>query len=177
MKKTAFICIATLCMATACKKSNSGSGSNYHMTATIDGTAETFNVSPLAVNLTNSGETLISIEGLSSSSSSAQSLALGWNNNVPNATLGVGTYSDTATSYSTIGTYDVSSTETYICGSDLASTASSIGSTINHLKIVITSVDSTHIAGTFSGDFYLGEDLNGTIKTVTNGSFDVPWKK
>lgn len=57
------------------------------------------------------------------------------------------------------------------------SAANSNASIANHLKLVITSVDSILITGTFSGDFYLSGDITGTIKTITNGDFDVPWKK
>ena len=177
MKKTALICIALLCIITSCKKSNS-SGSNYHVTATIGGTAQTFNVSPLATIISNSGYELIAIEGFSSSSSSTQSLALSWNNNVLNQSFGAATYSDTASNYGIIATYVPAFSQSYVGGSGIEATAIGTGVTIaNHLKIVITAVDSTHVKGTFSGDTYYQGDISGNVKTITNGDFDVPWKK
>ena len=176
MKKTSFICIAVLCIFASCKKSNSSSG--YHVTATIDGTTQSFNVSPVAVALNDSGYQQITIVGLSSTSSIAGSLGVTWSNNVTTQGFGVATYTDTATSYAITGDYIPNMTSSYVSGSGMVMTAANSNVSIaNHLKLVITAVDSTHIKGTFSGDFYFSGDITGAIKTVTNGDFDVPWKK
>ena len=176
MKNTILSCAALLCILASCKKSSSGS--NYHVTATVDGTSQTFNVSPLAIQIQNGGLTMITIEGFSTNTSTTSTMALSWNNNVTTQKFGPATYADTAQNYSTMGVYAVSVGQSFVSGSGIEMLAAGTGTTIaNHLKLVITSVDSTHIKGTFSGDFYQNSDISGAIKKVTNGDFDVPWKK
>lgn len=148
------------------------------MTATIAGTAQTFNVSPLAISVSNGGLTMVSIEGFSSNSSTTESLAIAWTSTTPGLTFGTGTYYDTVTSYATIGTFVPSVSQSYVSGSGVTGIAAGSGVTVtNHLKIIITAVDSTSVKGTFSGDFYYMGDITGAVKTITNGDFDVPWKK
>ncbi|HEV2483229.1 MAG TPA: hypothetical protein VGS79_26370 [Puia sp.] len=176
MNKFFILCGALLCLFISCKKSNSSS--NYHVTATIGDSTLTFNTSPQAFVINLAGQTDITIEGFASSSLT-RSLALGWTNDyIPNSSFGVGTYSDTSINYGIVGTYIPGGTQEYVSGSGIYLLAESSGATIaNHLKIVITAVDSTHVQGTFSGDFYYGSTITGAIKTITNGDFDVPWKK
>ncbi len=85
------------------------------------------------------------------------------------------TYVDTAFGWDVEGAYAESQSSIYIAGSVLASDALNLGVTVaNHLKITFTSIDSTAVKGTFSGDFYLnGEDPSrGPDRPITNGSFD-----
>ena len=179
LKKTLLFSALLVCAFVSCKKNNSASsGGNYHFTATIDGKAQTFNVSPLAVRVTNSGVSLIGIEGFTSASSTTQVLAVSWTNNPPNsAAFTVGTYSDTASKYAIGGNYNPSTTEAYVSGSGIESGATTNIPFANRLKIVITAVDSTTVRGTFSGVFYLNGDLTQAKKTITDGDFYVPWKK
>lgn len=165
----------------SCKKNNSASSSsNYHFTATIDGAAQTFNVSPLAVRVVNGPASEIAIEGFAgTSTSTSQVLAISWaNTGLAPASFTTGNYSDTASNYAVTGTYNPSLSVSYVSGSGVTGLASGSGVTIvNHLKFTITSLDSTAVKGTFSGDFYYNGDISGAKKTITNGDFFVPWKK
>jgi hypothetical protein len=179
VKKILLFSALFVCVFVSCKKNNSSSGGSYHFTATIDGQAQTFNVSPLAVKVTNSGASLIAIEGFSAASSTTQILSVSWGNTSPNsANFTTGAYSDTATAYYIGGNYNPSTTVAYVSGSGVtAAVGSSLPSGVQRLKITITSVDSTAVKGTFSGDFFFNGDVTQGKKTITNGDFYVPWKK
>ena len=87
--------------------------------------------------------------------------------------FGVGNWTDTSQKYAITGVYSPANGHDYAAG-----TVAVAGATItNHLKLTITSVDSTAVKGSFSGDFYLNGDLSGTKSTITNGDFYVAWKK
>lgn len=175
MKKTALLIAVSLGLLASCKKSNSGSSSSYHFTATIDGTAQTFNTSPLATRLTAYGITQVAIEGFNgSSSSNIQTLTVGWQSSTPGTNFGVGTWTDSSQKYSVVGVYAPVTLQDYASGNAVTAGTNYAG---NHLKITITSIDSTAVKGTFSGDFFLQGSLSGTKKTVTNGDFYVAWKK
>jgi len=179
LKKTALLIAASLGLLMSCKKNSNSSGS-YHFTATIDGKAQTFNVSPLATRLSYMGVTEIAIEGFNgTTSTNTQVLSIGWTAEPPSTTVfGTGNWSDTSQNYSTVGTYVVSTNEQYVSGSGVTGAATSTGTKgINDLKITITSIDSTAVKGTFSGDFYLMGDITAKKTTITNGDFYVAWKK
>jgi hypothetical protein len=179
VKKTALLIAVSFGLLVSCKK-NSGSSSSYHFTATIDGKAQTFNVSPLATRVSAFGLTEIAIDGFNGTgSSNIQVLSIGWTAEPPStAKFGTGNWSDTSQNYATIGTYVVSTNEQYVTGSGVTGAATVSGTKgINDLKITITSLDSTAVKGTFSGDFYFMGDISGTKKTITNGDFYVAWKK
>jgi hypothetical protein len=179
VKKVPFLIAVSLGLLLSCKK-NSGSSNSYHFTATIDGKAQTFNVTPLATRISAYGATEIAIEGFNGTgASNVQALSIGWTATPPSTTkFGTGAWSDTSQNYSTIGTYVVSTSEQYVSGSGVTGVATLSGTKgINDLKIVITSMDSTAVKGTFSGDFYLMGDITGTKRTITNGDFYVAWKK
>ena len=180
VKKILLFSTLFVCVFASCKKNNSGSSSNYHFTATIDGKAETFNVSPFIFKVTNSGISQIAIEGFTATTaSSGEVLAISWaNTGLGAASFTTGTYSDTASNYSITGVYNPSVSQSFVGGYQSTGYGSSIGVTgLNHLKLVITSLDSTAVKGTFSGDFYYNADLSGAKKSITNGDFFVPWKK
>lgn len=174
MKKTALLIAVSFGLFVSCKK-NSSSSSSYHFTATIDGTAQTFNTTPLATRLTVYGITQIGIDGFSgSSSSNIQSLSIGWQSSTPGAKFGVGTWTDSSQNYAVVGVYAPVTLQDYASGNAVTAGTNYKG---NHLTITITSMDSTAVKGTFSGDFFLQGNLSGTKKTITNGDFYVAWKK
>ncbi len=184
VKKIILFSALFVCVFASCKKNNSGSSSsNYHFTATIDGKAQTFNVSPFIFRVTNSGVSIITIEGFTgTTAANGQVLALSWTNSggsgVGANNFTTGTYSDTAGKYSLMGVYNPTLNESFVGGTQSTGYASNIGVTgLNHLKLVITSLDSAAVKGTFSGDFYFNADLSGAKKSITNGDFFVPWKK
>ena len=178
LKKVIPFFVLAVCLL-ACKKNNSNSSGNYHFTATIDGKAQTFNVSPMAVRITNGGYSIISIEGFTAASSTTQILALSWDN-VPavSSTFTTGNYSDTASTYGLSANYNPTTNESYIAGGEvIAYPTGTLPTGVNHLKITISSLDSTAVKGTFSGDFFYNADPTAAKKTITNGDFYVPWKK
>ncbi|WP_431214007.1 hypothetical protein ACQ86N_03740 [Puia sp. P3] len=169
MKKLSFFCVLSLCVFAACKKSG-GSSSDYHFTATIDGQSQSFNTSPLAVKVSNAGVSMIAFEGFAGNQSNPQVMAVSWNSFYAGQNLVVGTYGDTSSKYAIGGNYNPSISVTYVSGSSIMT-----GGT--HMKLTISSIDSTAVRGSFSGDFYLNGDPSSPKKTVTNGDFYVPWKK
>jgi len=171
-KKFSFFCALFLCVFTSCKK-NGGSSSGYHLTATIDGQSQSFNVNPFVFKVTNGGASIISIEGYAGNQSNQQIMAISWTSYSPSVILIPGNYSDTSSAYSLEGVYNPSISVSYVGGNGLTANMSNS----NHLKMTITSIDSTAVKGTFSGDFYLNGDASSPKKSITSGDFYVPWKK
>jgi hypothetical protein len=170
LKKFSFFCVLSLCVFVSCKKSGGSSSSDYHFTATVDGQSQSFNLSPLAVKVTNSGVSMIAFEGFAGNQSNQQVIAMSWTSLYAGQNLTVGNYSDTASKYALGGNYNPSITVSYVAGSGIMT-----GGT--NLKMTITSIDSTAVKGTFSGNFYLNGDPSSPKKSITNGDFYVPWKK
>ena len=163
--------IAVIAIAASCKKSSSSPG--YHLTATIDGTAKTFNISPYAVKQTNGGAMKIGIIGVASTST-GESLEIDLANNAGTTypAIVAGTYADTSTVFDVEAYYTPTLTTEYDAGNTLAQEGvNTVTTYANHFKLVITSIDSVSIKGTFSGDFYFNGDLSAAKKSFTNGDF------
>jgi len=152
----------------SCKKSNSGS-SGYHVTASADGSGKAFNTAPTASKITNTGFTQITIDGFTNAGVESMNLII---DNAPSGKpLAAGTYTDTTSAFDVALFYTQNTTTAYAGGTSVTTGASV---TIqNHVKIVITSIDSTAIKGTFSGDVFLNGDVTAAKKTITNGDFYV----
>ncbi len=170
MKKILILFCVSISLFPSCKKNNSGpdTPATYHISCMIDGVKESFNVGPQAKNVGDGTQAFLEIMGsLDSTGSEAISIGVTKNNDFNNA-VAVGTYSDTGAAYSTYLGYSVASiSSTYQAGNIIVSSGSV--TVVNHLKLVITSIDATGIKGTFSGDvFVLYLNLK---KTITNGDF------
>ena len=158
----------------ACNKSNSGASASYHLTATIDGKAETFNVNDIATRTTLGGVTYIAITGFATSSPTGETMSLSLSNGFSRVAFKPGTYSDTASSCDIAGIYQASLSSQFLAGTSV--TQSSLLSSVsiaNHFKVAITSIDSASMKGTFSGDYFAGGDPTGAKKTITSGDFYV----
>ena len=176
MRKLLLLTVLAFSLLVSCKKSGSASSETYHFTASIDGQALTL-LNPeaitwgIAYNVTQN-----TFQGFSETDKTNPTIRLTWTNTSAGTNLGLGTWSDTATNYTIVGSYLVTPYEGYSAGTDFATRASQGGVTItNHLKINITYMDSTNVKGTFSGGFYYLSEPTGAKKTIT-GEFYLPWK-
>ncbi len=87
------------------------------------------------------------------------------------------TYSDTSTVFDMSATYFVSLATQFEAGSFVESLAAGASIPItNHFKLVITSINSTAIQGTFTGDFFSNGDPTAAVKTITNGAFNAQFQ-
>jgi hypothetical protein len=169
MKKSALFAILLAFAAVSCKKSDSGSG--YHMTATIGGQAKNFNATPpIASSQISGGEGVLMITGvLNASTGESLNIML----TQPDAKLfAAGTYTDDMDQVDMQVVYALGTAKQYYAGSLTASDATNQQITIkNHLKIVITSIDTKTVKGTISGDLFDGGDVTTTPTTMVNGDF------
>jgi hypothetical protein len=179
MKKIAnSILVLSVILAFGSCKKNSSSPSNT-ITCTIGGSSKTFNAAAIATKTTSSGFTTITITGFSAASSSAANLSLAIATNNSGDVIAAGTYSDTSSQYTNESLYtpSASGSVNYGAGTSVSANAVNDGVTIaNHLKIVVTSISSTEIAGTFSGDQFPNSDDHQTPIILTDGKFDVKFK-
>ena len=153
----------------SCKKSNSSSG--YHVTASADGTGKAFNTAPVATKATNTGATQITVDGFATGAGESISLII---DNFPSGKpIVAGTYTDTTSDFDVALFYTQNLSAGYAGGTSVTA-----GATVsNHVKIVITSIDTTStIKGTFSGDVFLNGDVTAAKKTFTNGDFFVKFQ-
>jgi hypothetical protein len=151
----------------SCKKSNSST--SFHLTATIDGKAETFNVNLTATRV---GANVFFSGASSATASSDEALLFALIGSSRQPSFTVGSYQDTASSFDVQATYRQTLASQYEAGSPTAGTALSTGTIItNHFTLVITAIDSVSIKGSFSGDYFLDGNPGNAKKTITNGDF------
>ena len=139
---------------------------NDTLTALINNVFTEFNDTPVALSVTTSGVTLLTISGFSTSTTTDDAMSIGvsklgnittgsYNVNTIPLPTAVGTYTD-PTGNNTFMTYFMGLPQ------------------INPLTIIIQSVSTTRVKGTFSGKFYNNSGMGPGFVTVTNGYFNVP---
>jgi len=172
MKKPIALSFLLLCFFLSCKKSNSGSDSgSYHVTASLDGSAKTFNLTTVATTITNGGYTSVGVTGIASATT-GETMSVTITNTPSGKPIVAGTYTDTMANFAIAAAYRLNTTTTYFGATNVTQAAISIGRpVVNHLKIVITSIDASTVKGTFSGDLFLNSDPTAAKKTVTSGDF------
>jgi hypothetical protein len=157
--------ILALVFLVSCKKSStspttSGGGT---ITATVDGTKMTFNNVLIAKDTSYLGVYALTFAGATSLTSSSPELSLTVDGTSPITT---GTYnigpSGNTTDLPGMGYTQGSS---LIYESDITGAYSS--------SIVITSLSTTNVQGTFSGTLTLTLGTGATTKAITNGQFNV----
>ena len=139
---------------------------NDTLTAVINGVFTTFNDTPGALSVTNSGVTLLTINGFSTSTTTDDAISIGV---TKSGGVTPGSYNvNTIPLPTVVGAYtDASGTNIF--------TTSFMGlPQINPLTIVIQSISATRVRGTFSGRFYDNNGAGPGFVTVTNGLFNVP---
>jgi hypothetical protein len=181
LKKAVYFSIAVFSLVTvfsSCKKSSSGNpASSYFITATINGTTKSFATMPFAHTTMNGGITLTGIEG---AVTTTEPLLISVANIPSLQPIVAGTYSDTSTSFEVEALYSPNSPSgvSYNGGSNEDGSNSGLGNLVpgNHFKVVITSINSTTIKGTFDGNMYLDGNPASSVLAVTNGSFYVKFQ-
>jgi hypothetical protein len=171
MRKSIFIVSLLACSFVSCKKGNLDA--HYHLTATIDNKAATFNVNPVASFITFNGFIDILVEGQATSSQTNETLIIGVTSITGGPVITPGIYTDTSKNFEVQAVYQVSPSEQYVAGTELYKSTRG-GATppiINHFTLVITELDSVSVKGTFSGDLFTGTTTTGTRKTITNCEF------
>lgn len=160
----------------SCQKETSKAvDTNYHITCKVDGQAASFNIGATAYQIDSLGQTIIAIAGADAATTSPKVLSVAIISLEPGAAITAREYSDTSTVYGIGSDYVVQSgIEEYVAGYDLPAIAQENNVTLaNHLKISIKEITDNTIRGSFSGDYYLNEDINSTRKTITEGDFYV----
>jgi hypothetical protein len=175
--KNALLAFTAICLLAACKKDNSNSSDSPHITTTISGTAKAFNVSPIATKMSMLGYTSITVTGLATASAASELISLAIAGRYLSQPIGVGTYTDTSSVFAVSAVYSADLSTQYVGNNEITKEALRIGSPIvNHLKIVIASIDSVAVKGTFSGDVLLNGKAGSPAKTLTNGDFYAKFK-
>ena len=151
-----------LCMLfvlTSCKKSSTSPTSvTGTMTATINGTAQTFNVGAIANLQSEGGTYTLGMEGLSATSSSANSMIISITSSTP---IVAGTY--TAASSQANVSYTEANTNVYQYDASSGSGPS----------VVIKSISSAIVSGTFAGTVQLINGSGASSVAITNGTFNL----
>jgi hypothetical protein len=174
MKKLFILSIALTGLIASCKKSSSTP--SYSMSATVAGTSKNFNViPPVAQKVTSGNITTINITGILSTST-GESMLISLDNSNGGGPIVAGKYADSSSLYNVSGTYIVNLATQFEAGSLVWNLATGSGVTINHFVLNITSINSTSIQGTFSGDFFSNGDPSAAVKSVTNGSFNAKFQ-
>jgi len=171
MKRLFFLTTLFAVLSLSCNKSHN-TGSTYYINATIDGVGKSFSGDVFATRASDNKGNTININGLFSSSS-GEGLDVLVSSNNPSQTVDAGTYNDSSSVYTIVLSYAPSATGTgYSGGTATSDSAKTHGITIaNPLQVVITSLSSTEVKGSFSGDIFLSGDASADKKTVMNGSF------
>lgn len=165
-----------LVLFSSCQKETSKVvDTNYHITCKVDGQAASFNVGATAYHIDSLGQTIIAIAGADAATTSPKILSLAIISLEPGTAITAREYIDTSAVFGIGSDYVVQNgIEEYVSGYDLPAIAQENNVTLaNHLKITIREITDITIRGTFSGDYYLNQDINSTKKTITDGDFYV----
>src|SRR5579872_7403338 len=153
MKKIFILSMALIALFAFCKKSSSTPSAS--LTATFNGTNKNFSVSAAGIKAVQSGVTGYAALG-AVSLTTGEELDINIDNSLSGNPIVPGTYSDTSSNFVVDLQYNVSTTgDSYEGGTEIDGSQSGATGVSNHLKLVITSITSTTISGTFSGNMYL----------------------
>src|SRR5215467_6410962 len=115
MRKQLLLAVLAFIILASCKKSsasNHASSNPYHLTATIDGQAITFNQNVAGKRTILLGQTQIDIMGANGPAGGVIPwLSIGWTNTSDNTFFGTGTWTDTSTKYTVFGLYQANSND------------------------------------------------------------------
>jgi hypothetical protein len=167
VKKITLLGFLLTALTFSCKKNNSSK--SFHLVATIDGKAETFNVNLTA---TKAGTDVFFSGASSATAASGEVLLFALIGSPGHPSFPVGSYSDTTSNIDMQATYRQALDSQYEAGTPTAATAlATTTPIINHFTVVITAIDSVSIKGSFSGDYFLDGVPGNAKKTITNGDF------
>lgn len=179
MKKIVILSIAMIGMFASCKKSSSSTPTG--VSATIGGSNKNFSTLTAATKTNLGGFDEIVIMGEVASGTTASTIDITIANDLGGGvdSIVAGTYADSSTKFSVSVDYLTSSGSLPLpySGGTNVDGSQSPASVPNHLVVTISSITSTSIKGTFTGNLYLGGDATSTALAVTNGSFNLPLKQ
>ncbi len=170
-----FLSLATVLLFGSCSKKNNVSLKST-ITATVDGQVMNFNVNAYARNVLSGDPKLwttsLTIQGATSSAKPYGSILLA--------------IASPRTNPVTLGTFDTDSKKNnppvfvelgydYIHVGDFIPAFNTDTTGVQPTVITISSYSNTNVAGTFSG-ILVAQD-GSSIKTITNGSFNVSWQQ
>jgi hypothetical protein len=175
MKKLSVIIVLISIVFGSCKKETGDE--NYHVSFTVDGINKTYTAHVLGHLDTTGAYISLTILGADSPTSFDNYMGIYLDNSPGNGSVTATTYTDNSANFSLVTTYARNGID-YESGQSVALDAVSSGVTItNHFKMIITSMTSTTIKGTFSGDYYTnGNTQTGTKLKITNGDFYVKFQ-
>jgi len=175
MKRLSVIAVLVLILFGACNKEKGDE--NYHVSFTVDGINKTYTAHVLGHLDTTGAYIALTILGGDSPTSFDNYMGIYLDNSPGNGSITAATYQDNSANFSVLTTHTRNGIE-YHSGQSVAQEAIMFGVTItNHFKLIITSMTSTTIRGTFSGDYYInGNVQTGTKLKITNGDFYVKFQ-
>jgi hypothetical protein len=178
MKRILIPLIALTGLFASCKKSSSAPAIPPGISATLNGTPKDFSVGATARKSNPLGIANIEIAG-AVSLTTGESVLIALTNGLGGGkdSLVVGTYSDTSTRFSVDLLYTISNSNnndyeggTFVDGSQVPGIA-----VTDHLTVVISSITSTNITGSYSGNLYLDGVAPGTgAPWPITGTFNAP---
>jgi len=161
MKKLFFLPVILLLAMASCKKSSSSSSNGLGtITASIDGTATTFNTSATAVESTGNGLSSLIIIGFQGTAGTSNSMDITLGSNSPLAAN---------TSFSDTSTVGNLAEFAYTTEPGNNSYSDILGGSA---QVKITGISSSSIQGTFSGVVTLSGGTPAS-HTITNGTFNL----
>ena len=163
MKKLFAIAILGSVILVSCKKSSGGAAP---LQAIINGTVTNFGTEAVGATSSSNGLYMISIEGVTGAASTSGGLSVVIQSASP---IVAGTYTDTTALNNNFAELQ------YVPSVSGSSVFGSAELKSHPTTVVVTSVSSTQITGTFQGNVYTdaGQDTTGTPTTITNGTFSV----
>jgi hypothetical protein len=177
MKKFLFISACLTLAFSACKKESSKTSTTASntITATVGGSNVNFSTSATAEVVIDSGIYVLAVQGVTGTSSSAQSIIVGV---LAQGPIVKGSYTINSTTNPNVTVIPAIDYTTSLSGNDGDLFETNIDFDIPNdnisttTKVTITSISSTNVQGTFSG--VLINDADGTsTETVANGKFNV----
>jgi hypothetical protein len=174
MRKFIFYALVIVTLFNSCSRGNNNDG-DYYFRFKVNGVERSFTgfvVEHHGVPVAPYVEHEI-IGGNSQATLNDNNMGFYWNNDPGLGSLTTGVYHDLGTTYTLLAAYYINGIS-YEAGQSMAENAATHSITINHFSVNITSMSSSTMRGTFSGDFFQdGDVVSGTKLTITEGEFYV----
>jgi len=175
-KHRPILMIFLMIICVSCKKSNS---SGNYITCSVNGIQKSFDFQAKAYNTTYlNGTVLIALTGYLNSTAGSPEIELAISNSSSSNPIVPGIYYDSSSIFDVSSiyyktTFNNSSDSDYVANPQVVRNAIFNNIAISHLAINISYLSKSSIQGTFSGDYYFGDDTKSTPISITNGNFNL----
>ena len=172
MKKILLLLLVAGLIA-GCNKDDASHNDSFYFMCKIDGVDKTFSANMFGYKETNGTNYGYILGGFSDASNDAESFGIVVNNVPGQKDITTRTYADSDTEFQVLTTYLDTSGVFYEAGTPVYAGGLNDDAIATHFQVVISSLSTDAIAGTFKGSYYAEGDVTAPKKEITEGKFRI----